>query len=83
MGGCFSLGWLEQLLVYLVIVGAIIAILRLIVPWVLGQLGIPIVGQVINIILWAIIAIMVIYICFALLSCLAGGGFPLIPHNRY
>lgn len=63
-------------------VGAIVAILRLIVPWVLSQLGIPDVGQVINIILWAVIAIMVIYIVFALLSCLAGGGFPLLPHGR-
>jgi hypothetical protein len=29
MGGCFSLGWVEQLLVWLVIVCAIIAVLRL------------------------------------------------------
>ena len=83
MGGCFSFGWLEQLLVWLVIVFAIIAILRLVVPWVAAQIGIPLVAQVLNIILWAIIVILVIYICFALLSCLLsmGGGMPLLPHH--
>ena len=80
--GCFTLGWLEQILVYFVIVGAIIAILRLLIPWVIAQIGVPILGQVINIILWAVIVIMVIYICFALISCLIGGGFPLLPRGR-
>jgi hypothetical protein len=78
---CFSLGWLEQLLVWLVVVAAVIMILKLIVPWVASQIGVPIIGQVLNIVLWAIVVIMVIYICFALLSCLAGGGLPLLPHR--
>lgn len=34
--GCFSLGWLEQVLVWLVIVGAIFAIIKLLVPLVLS-----------------------------------------------
>ena len=78
---CFSLAFIEQLLVWLVIVGAIIAILRLLLPWVASQIGLPIVAQVINIILWAVIVIFVIYICFALLSCLAGGGLTFMPHR--
>ncbi len=79
---CFTLAWLEQLLVWLVIVGAVISILRLVLPWVAAQIGIPLVGQVISIILWAVIVILVIYVCFALLSCLGGGGFPpLLPHR--
>ncbi len=80
---CFTLPWLEQLLVWLVIVCAIIAILKLVVPWVLSMLGIPIVGQVLNIVLWAIIAIFVIYFCFALIGCLGsmGGGVGLFPHH--
>jgi hypothetical protein len=77
---CFSLEWLEQLLVWLVIVGAVIAILRLLLPWVASQLGIPIVAQVIHIVLVAIICIVVIYFCFALISCLGGGHLPLFPH---
>ncbi|HZS57558.1 MAG TPA: hypothetical protein VFA65_24370 [Bryobacteraceae bacterium] len=80
---CFSLGWLEQLLVWLVIVVAIIMILKLVVPWVAAQLGIPIIAQVLSIILWAVVLIFVIYFVFALLSCLGGGGLPLFPHNHW
>jgi hypothetical protein len=79
---CFSLQWVEQLLVYLVIVAAIIGILRLLLPFILSQLGAggTVIGSAINIVLWAVIAIFVIYICFALISCLGGGG--LFPHSR-
>ncbi len=38
----------------------------------------------INIVLWAVIAIFVIYFIFALISCLmsaGGGGLPLFPHR--
>lgn len=69
---CFSMGWLEQLLVWLVIVCAIVAIIRLLVPWITSMTGFPIVGQAINIILWAFLAIICIYIVFGLLSCLIG-----------
>jgi len=79
---CFSLAWIEQLLVWLVIVCAIIAILRLLLPWVAAQIG-GIIPAVINIVLWAVIAIFVIYFCFALMSCLAGPGLPLFPHRGF
>lgn len=78
---CFSLAWVEQLLVWLVVVCAIIAILRLLLPWVAAQLGIPIVAQVINIVLWAVVVIFVIYFCFALIACLGGSGVGLFPHH--
>jgi hypothetical protein len=80
---CFSMAWLEQLLIWLVIVGAVVAIIRLLVPFVLGQIGAGggVIAQAINIVLWAVIAIFVIYICFALISCLAGGGLSLLPHR--
>ncbi len=79
---CFSLAWLEQVLVWLIIVGAIIAIVRLVIPWVLAQVGIPMLGQVLNIIFGAIICIIVIWIIFASLSCLSGmGGVGLFPHH--
>ncbi len=84
MGGCFSLGWVEQLLVWLVIVCAIIAVLRLFLPWIAAQLGLGIIVQIVNIILWAIICIYVIYFVFMLLECLvgSGGGLSLFPHSR-
>ena len=74
MGGCFSLGWIEQVCIWLIMVFAIIAIIRLLVPLLLGMIGVPIIGQIINIVLWAIVAIMCVYIIFALLSCLVGSG---------
>lgn len=79
---CFTLGWLESVLVWLVILAAVIAIIRLLVPWFTSMLGIPIVGQVLNIVLWAIVAVAVIYICFDLISCLLNlsGGLRLPKH---
>jgi hypothetical protein len=78
---CFSIGWVEQLLVWLICVAAVIMILKLIVPWVAAQIGIPVIAQVLNIVLWAVVCIICIYIVFALLECLAGGGMPLFPHR--
>ena len=81
--GCFTLGWLQQFLVWCVIVGAVIAIIRLVVPWVMAQVGIPLLSQAINIILWAVVCIFVIYIIFALLSCVVGmGGISVLPPHR-
>lgn len=79
---CFSLPWLQQLLINLVIICAVVAIIRLLVPFVVGVLGSAggVIGQAINIVLWAVIAIFVIYICFGLISCL-GGNFTLMPHR--
>lgn len=83
---CFSMQWLESLFVYVIVVGAIFAIIRLLLPMVFAQLGGPgaVIGQVINIILWAVIACFVVYICFALISCLlgGGGGLSLLPPHR-
>lgn len=80
---CFSLGFLQQLLVWVVIVIAVVSILRLLVPWLVSFIGIPMIGQVIQIILWAIVAIACIYFIFALLSCLVGGGGGIhFPYSR-
>jgi hypothetical protein len=82
---CFSLAWVESMLIDLVIIVALVTILRLFVPWLLGQLGIGggIIMQIINIVIWAIVLIFVIIIVFALISCLlgAGGHFSLLPRG--
>lgn len=70
---CFSLVWLEQMLVWLVIASAVVACIRLIIPWI-TSITFPIVGQVLEIVLWAVIAIIAIYIIFGLLGCLVGMG---------
>jgi hypothetical protein len=79
---CFSLAWLAQFLVWLVILGAVIAIVKLLVPWLTTFIGVPILGQIAMIVLYAIVAIIVIYIVFDLLSCLLGfgGSFPRLAH---
>jgi hypothetical protein len=76
---CFTLGFLEQLIVWLIIVGAIVACIKLLVPWVTSVVGFPVVGQIIMIILWAIVAILVVYMIFGLLGCLVGSGPPFHP----
>lgn len=88
---CFSLEWLKAILVYLVVICAIIAILKIIVPWVLGKLAsfpalteaIGIITQIIWIIIYAVIVIFVIYVAFDLIQCLLSyaGGFPSLPRR--
>jgi H+/Cl- antiporter ClcA len=77
---CFDLAFIENLLIWLVVVGCIVALLRLLLPWVLGMFGVggDILMRAINIVIGAIIAIFVIVIIFDLVSCLLGaGGGPL------
>jgi len=77
---CFSLAWIEQLCVWLIVIGALVAIIQLLIPY-LSTLVPGIVAQIIRIVLWAVVAICVVYLVFALISCLlgAGGGLHLLP----
>jgi hypothetical protein len=81
---CFSLAWLEQLVVWLIVVGAIVAVIKLIIPFLDSLTGFPIIGRIVMIILWAVVAIALVIIIFGLLSCLLGGGgtlgFPRLGH---
>ncbi len=70
---CFTLGFLESLIIWIIIAAVIIGILQLLIPW-LQSITFPIIGQVIQWILWGIIAIMVVMFIFSLLSCLVGGA---------
>lgn len=80
---CFSLEWWENFLIWLVLAVAVIALLKLLIPWVLAQAGVDgsVIMSAINIVVWAIIAVAIIYLVFALISCVAGGGLPLMPHR--
>lgn len=78
---CFNLGFLQALIVQCIILAALVACLQLLIPW-LSSLTWPIIGQILSIILWAIVAIVVVYIIFSLLSCLlGGGGLTLFPRH--
>lgn len=81
---CFSLAWFEQLLIWLVVVAGVVALLKLLLPIVLPALGVAgaTVMQAINIVVWVIVCIFLIWFVFDLISCLIGmgGGFPLLRH---
>ena len=76
---CFTLGWIEQLLIWVVIIACVVGVLRLLVPWVLGLAGVgagPI-PQIINIIVTAIIVVAAIILVLRhQLSCVVGAGVP-------
>lgn len=78
---CFSLQWFEQLCIMIVIIMALWAIIKLFLPYLLQFLP-DVVVQIIRIVVWAVLAIVCIYIIFGLLSCLlgAGGGLMRFPH---
>ena len=73
---CFSIGWLFTLLIWCVVIGAIYAIIKLVIPAVMANFGGPgtLLAQVINIVMWAILLIAVLYIIWGLVACLAGGA---------
>ena len=77
---CFSMAWLLQTLIWLIIIGAVVAIFRLLLPFVLGWFGTAgtVIMAAINILIWAIVAIAAITFIFQLISCLfsLGGGMP-------
>lgn len=80
---CFSAAWLQSFLIWLVIIAAIFAILKLVVPFILAKVGVEagIIVQILSILLWAFIAIVVIYIAFAAISCLGGFSLPPLPRR--
>ena len=78
---CFSLLWLVQTLVWIVVVAAVVAILYLVVPYLLNMLGIAsgVVMQVIRIIVAAIIIIAVLWMLYDLVTC---AGLGMSPYRR-
>ncbi len=84
---CFSLAWLEQLLIWFVIVCFIVAVLRLVIPAVLSMVGAPPpAATVMTVIGWLIGTIIIIYViifAFDLIACAMGGsGFGLPALRR-
>lgn len=82
---CFTLGYIEQLLFWLVGLCVLVAIVRLVFPMIVGLFNGPpgggVVFTIIGYIFWGVIIIFCIIIAFDLLSCLIGspslhsGGF--------
>lgn len=76
--GCFSAGWFVSLLIWLIVICAVVAIFRLVLPIVLGWLGVAggVVMQVLNILLIAFVLIVLVWFCYDLLTCAGGVGLP-------
>ena len=72
--GCFSLSFLQQLIIWVIVIAAIVAVIRLLVPYLTSLIGFPIIGRIIEIVLWVVVAIAVVYLIFGLLGCLMGSG---------
>lgn len=75
---CFTAASLLAILIWVVVICAIFAIIRVVVPMVAAQLGGPgsAIVRIINIVLWAFMVIIVLYFAFEMISCLLsmGGG---------
>lgn len=52
------------------------ALIKLCLPWVLANIGAPgtTIIAAIRIVLWAVVAILIVYFIFDLVSCLLGSG---------
>lgn len=91
---CFSMAWLMNLLIWIVIaVATWVILIQILLPYLLSKLapsgaigeGLNVLAAVLRVILWAIVIIIVLYIAFALIACLwsfAGGGVSLFPRIR-
>lgn len=72
---CFSVLWMVQLLVELVIIAGVVAIAMLLLPILLSWLGVAgnLVMQVIRIIVAVIVIIAIIWFVYDIWTCAAGG----------
>jgi hypothetical protein len=75
---CFSLTFWEQVCIMIVIIIALWSLLQLLLPYV-TQFVPALVVAIIRIIVWAVIAIICIYIIFGLIGCLISAGGGLVP----
>lgn len=74
---CVSLWTIESWIIWLIVICAVVAIVRLLlVPFVLAPLGQSgaLIIQVLNIVVWVIVAIACVWIIFDLLACALGSG---------
>lgn len=73
---CFSVYWFVSLLVWIVVICGVVAIFRIVLPIVLGWLGVAgaVVMQVLNIILAVIVIVTLIWFAYDLLQCAGGIG---------
>jgi hypothetical protein len=80
---CFSLEWLRDLLIWIIVVCGVVALVRLLISFVLPHLGLTadvlsFVARALYIIMWMVICIAAVVFIFGLISCFA----PSMPRLR-
>jgi hypothetical protein len=77
--GCLSLGLIENVLILIVVLAVVVGLVKLLLPLVLGPLGVAgtTIVAALNLIIWGIVAIFVIVLVFDLVSCFLGVGLHL------
>lgn len=75
---CFSLEWIKDILIYIIIVSAVIALLQLLLRFLLPRLAfnadvINFIASALRIVMWAIVCIAAVVFIFGLIACLAPG----------
>jgi hypothetical protein len=78
--GCFSLGFLEEICIWIIVAIAFWKLWLLLSPYMLQFLP-AIVVAIIQIVIWAIIAIFFVKIIFELLACVFGSGGISLGHS--
>lgn len=81
---CITIHFLQWIIIWCIVIAATIAIINILVPWLLSLFGAPLgpIAAIIRILLWAIVAVEVVYIVFALLGCLGGSNFFAPPYRN-
>jgi ABC-type dipeptide/oligopeptide/nickel transport system permease subunit len=86
---CFSMDFIKQILILAVVIIAVLSILGLLIPFIVGRLGLvlgegwAVCVRAFQIFVWALVAIIVIIFCFELISCLMSyTGGSLLPRSR-
>jgi hypothetical protein len=72
---CFSLAWLENVLIWAVVVIVVVVLLRLVIGAALPHLGfagdaLVFAARIVSIVVWAVVVIAIIMFVFDLISCL-------------
>lgn len=73
---CFGLQWFENVLIWIIVVCAAVALIRLLISFVLPKLGLgaeilSFIIMALTIVFWAIICIAAVIFIFDLIACLA------------
>lgn len=76
---CFSLAWLENLMIWTLIILCVVAVVNLIIPRILAAFGpapdgADIVLTVLRYVVWTIVAIVIVIFIFDLIACALGTG---------